>query len=97
MIHCHRPAEISRTMETGEVSSTYCSPHEEGPSMSWEHHESTKRDQATGGQSDLDPERDALKWMKKCQCSYTEEQRSFWTLLCPHTDSGETSSQHLVH
>ena len=63
-----------------------------------EHHESALHSQATGGQKiNLDPEKDALKWMEECQCSYTEEQMSFWTLLCPLMDGNETSSQHLLH
>ena len=51
----------------------------------WE--EFAKEDQATRGQ--LDPEVDALKWMKEHQCSYTDEQLNFWLLLWPLTDGGE--------
>ena len=43
----------------------------------WE--EFVKEDQATGGQ--LDPEVDALKWMKGHQHSYTDAQLNFWLLL----------------
>ena len=43
----------------------------------WE--EFAKEDQATGGQ--LDPEVDALKWMKERQHSYTDAQLNFWLLL----------------
>ena len=54
----------------------------------WE--ECAKEDQATGEQ--LDPEVDALKWMKEHQCSYTDMQPNFWFLLQPLTDGSETST-----
>ena len=43
----------------------------------WE--EFAKEDQATRGQ--LDPEVDALKWMRECQCSYTDAQLNFRLIL----------------
>ena len=69
----------------------------DGPGRSQECCASAAHSQATGGQkSDLHLERDALKWMKEQQCSYTDEQLSFWTLLHPLTDGSETSSWHLA-
>ena len=58
----------------------------------WE--EFAKEDQATRGQ--LDPEVDTLKWMKECQCLYTNEQLNFWLLLQPLTDGSKMSSWHLT-
>ena len=97
-ICCDHPTEIYR-MNGDRWSELYISlaMQGEGP---WHvmgmHHKSAKQDRATGGQSDLDLEREMLKWMKEHQCSYTEEQLSFWTLLHPLMDGGETSSWHLV-
>ena len=51
-------------------------------------------DQATGGP--LDPEVDALKWMKEHQHSYMDVQLNFWLLLWPLTDGSEESSWHLT-
>ena len=34
-----------------------------------------------GGQEDLHPMCDVLKWMKEHQCSYTDDQLDFWSLL----------------
>ena len=65
-------------------------------SMTRDVRESAKSDQATGGQSQLDPILDALKWMRECQHSYTEEQLNFWVLLQPLTNGGEVSSRHLA-
>ena len=36
----------------------------------------------------LNPQTQALKWMKECQHSYTDEQLDFWLLLQPLTDGG---------
>ena len=40
----------------------------------------------------LDPEVDALKWMKEHQHSYTDAQLNSWLLLQPLTDGGKESS-----
>lgn len=90
------PWRSTECMETAEVSSIHRSPQWEDPRVSQGCHKSAKHNQAIGGQSDLQPERDVLKWMKEWQCSYTNEQLSFWTLLHPLMDGGETSSQHLA-
>ena len=47
---------------------------------------------ARGWGEPLDPEVDALKWMKEHQHSYTDVQLNFWLLLWPLTDGGEESS-----
>ena len=61
-------------------------------------HESAKHNQANQDvKVTYNLKREALKWMQEWQCSYTDEQLSFWTLLCLLTGSGETSSQHLAH
>ena len=44
----------------------------------------------------LNPETQALKWMKECQHSYTDVQLDFWLLLRPLTDGGEELSRHLA-
>ena len=44
----------------------------------------------------LNPQTQALKWMKEHQRSYTDAQLDFWLLLRPLTDGGEESSQHLA-
>ena len=51
---------------------------------------------AGGGDQPLDPEVDAMRWMKECQHSYTDAQLDFWLLLRPLTDGGEESSRHLA-
>ena len=80
-------------MEMAEVSSTHCSLQGEDSNLLRKCHKSTKCYQATTGQSDFDPEKDALKWMKEWQRSYTDEQLGFWTLLHLLMDGGEMSSQ----
>ena len=45
----------------------------------------------------LNPQTQALKWMKECQHLYMDKQLDFWLLLRPLTDGGEESSQHLAH
>ena len=40
----------------------------------------------------LNPQTQALKWMKACQHSYTDEQLDFCLLLRPPTDGREESS-----
>ena len=52
---------------------------------------------ARGWEELLDPEVDALKWMKEHQHSYTDAQLDFWLLLLPLTDGGEESSRHLMY
>ena len=99
-LHSHCPACTSALFKTaGRLKSVvmvlWKSPQARGfPMMKdmWE--EFAKEDQATGGQ--LDPAVNALKWMWEWQCSYTDEQLSFWLLLWPLTDGGKVSSQHLA-
>ena len=64
--------------------------------MRWDIWESAKIDQATGGNSQLDPILDVLKWIWECQHSYIEEQLNFWVLLWLLTDGGKVLSQHLA-
>ena len=40
----------------------------------------------------LNPQTQALKWMKECQCLYTDEQLDFWLLLQSLTNGGEEPS-----
>ena len=82
------PWRSTEQMETA-VSSTHHSLWREGFSMMQDIWESAKSDQATGGQSELDPIKDMLKWMKECQWSYMEEHLGFWTLLHLLMDHGE--------
>ena len=50
-------------------------------------------DQVAGGwEQPLDPEADALKWMKEHQRSYTDMQLDFWLLLRPLTDRSKELS-----
>ena len=51
---------------------------------------------ARGWGEPLDPEVDALKWMKEHQHSYMDTQLDFWLLLWPLTDGGEELSWHLA-
>ena len=44
----------------------------------------------------LDPEVDAMRWVKECQCSYTDAQLDFWLFLRPLTDGSEELSRHLT-
>ena len=37
----------------------------------------------------LNPQTQALKWMKECQHSYTDGQLDFWLLLWPLANGGE--------
>ena len=45
----------------------------------------------------VDPNTQAMKWMKECQHSYRDVQLDFWLLLRPLTDGGEESSCQLAH
>ena len=45
----------------------------------------------------LHPVRDASKWMKECQCSYTDDHLGFWHLLQPLTNGSEKATQCLAH
>ena len=47
---------------------------------------------AKGWEQPVDPEVNALKWMKECQRSYMDVQLDFWLLVRPLTDGGEESS-----
>ena len=40
----------------------------------------------------LNPQTQALKWMKECQCSYMDAQLDLWLLMRPLTNGGEESS-----
>ena len=99
-LHSCCPVHMSALFSTGVrlksiVTVLQNSPHSKGfPMMKDMQEKFTKEDQATGGQ--LDPMVDALKWMKECQHSYTDEQLSFWLLLRPLTDGSEMSSWHLM-
>ena len=44
----------------------------------------------------IDPNTQAMKWMKECQHSYRDVQLDFWLLLRPLTDGGEESSRQLA-
>ena len=51
---------------------------------------------ARGWEQPLDPEVNAMRWMKEHQCSYMDMQLDFWLLLRPLTDGGKESSRHLT-
>ena len=51
---------------------------------------------AGGWEQPLDPEVDAMRWMKEHQHSYMDAQLDFWLLLRPLTDGGKESSRHLA-
>ena len=65
-------------------------------SMMWDVWESAKSNQATGGQSQLNPVFDVLKWMREHQCFYTKEQLNLCVLLWLLTNGGEVLSWHLM-
>lgn len=91
------PQRSTECMETAQGDYASYSLQKDNTSRLQECYESPLHRQATGCEkSDLHPERDVLKWMKEWQCSYTDKQLNFWTLLCPLMDGGEMASQHLA-